>query len=91
MSNYKVTSSEQMYRLRLFLNTRTPMDDDNIRKRTETRDFKLLKIRECGGMHCKSSQKKHKEGKKSIEKKSTRWDSQRIQRLAHTKKEKGNI
>jgi len=54
MSNYKVTSSEQMYRLRLFLNTYAPMEDDIIWKRKETKEIKLMKIRECGGVHFKS-------------------------------------
>ena len=57
ISNYKVTSSEQMYRLRLFLNIHTTKEHDNISKRSENNEIKLPKIIECGGVHFKNSQK----------------------------------
>lgn len=91
MSNYKVTCSEQMYRLRLFLNTHTAMEHDSICKWSETKWIKLLKIRECGGVHLEGSWK-NKQRRKEInrERTSTRRNSQRIQRLYYKKKEKGN-
>ena len=69
MSNYKVTSSEQMYRLRLFLDTHTSTEHDNICKRSETKEIKLLKIRECGGVHFKSSQNRQRREEINREKK----------------------
>ena len=78
-----------MYRLRLFLHTHTLMERDSICKRSDTKDIKFVKIRECGGVHFKSSQKNRQRRKEiNREKKSTRRERQRIQRLAHKKKEK---